>query len=144
MTHCFYRLILMLLLFGRFIFIFLFFLCTLKWLIDNPYFILSSTHLGGSATSSPAVLGIRGHRLNQRRTQSSMQLHNYYGDANRNSQYTGEQVLCSVLNRQKPTFLVCTLYSILKKKGFCNVPLKCVRIFCPWNYFSTGVAKSVQ
>uniref|UniRef100_A0A9J8AI39 Plakophilin 4 n=2 Tax=Cyprinus carpio TaxID=7962 RepID=A0A9J8AI39_CYPCA len=46
---------------------------------------------GGSATSSPAMLGIRGHRLNQRRTQSSMQLHNYYGDANRNtSQYTGE------------------------------------------------------
>ncbi|XP_042581476.1 plakophilin-4-like isoform X6 [Cyprinus carpio] len=45
---------------------------------------------GGSATSSPAMLGIRGHRLNQRRTQSSMQLHNYYGDANRNtSQYTG-------------------------------------------------------
>uniref|UniRef100_A0A672KK03 Plakophilin 4 n=1 Tax=Sinocyclocheilus grahami TaxID=75366 RepID=A0A672KK03_SINGR len=46
---------------------------------------------GGSATSSPAMLGIRGHHLNQRRTQSSMQLHNYYGDANRNtSQYTGE------------------------------------------------------
>ncbi|KAL1273174.1 hypothetical protein QQF64_029036, partial [Cirrhinus molitorella] len=45
---------------------------------------------GGSATSSPAMLGIRGHRLNQRRTQSSMQLHNYYGDANRNTtQYTG-------------------------------------------------------
>ncbi len=50
-----------------------------------------SPHLGGSATSSPAMLGIRGHHLNQRRTQSSMQLHNYYGDANRNtSQYTGE------------------------------------------------------
>ncbi|XP_051562176.1 plakophilin-4-like isoform X1 [Myxocyprinus asiaticus] len=45
---------------------------------------------GGSATSSPAMLGIRGHHFNQRRTQSSMQLHNYYGDANRNtSQYTG-------------------------------------------------------
>ncbi|XP_051569182.1 plakophilin-4-like isoform X1 [Myxocyprinus asiaticus] len=47
---------------------------------------------GGSATSSPAMLGIRGHRLNQRRTQSSMQLHNYYGDANRNSsQFTGSE-----------------------------------------------------
>lgn len=52
---------------------------------------LTFSHLGGSATSSPAMLGIRGHRLNQRRTQSSMQLHNYYGDANRNTTpYTGE------------------------------------------------------
>ncbi|XP_063068807.1 plakophilin-4 [Engraulis encrasicolus] len=35
---------------------------------------------GGSATSSPAMLGIRGQRLSQQRAQSSMQLHNYYGD----------------------------------------------------------------
>uniref|UniRef100_A0A8C1ZM69 Plakophilin 4 n=1 Tax=Cyprinus carpio TaxID=7962 RepID=A0A8C1ZM69_CYPCA len=59
---------------------------------------------GGSATSSPAMLGIRGHRLNQRRTQSSMQLHNYYGDANRNtSQYTGELSL-------SPLFPFCVLF----------------------------------
>lgn len=46
--------------------------------------------LGGSATSSPAMLGIREHRLSKRRAQSSMQLHNYYGDANRNKTlYTG-------------------------------------------------------
>ncbi|XP_030637677.1 plakophilin-4 [Chanos chanos] len=45
---------------------------------------------GGSATSSPAMLGIREHRLSQRRTQSSMQLHNYYSDNNRNkNQYMG-------------------------------------------------------
>ncbi|XP_035386072.1 plakophilin-4 isoform X1 [Electrophorus electricus] len=45
---------------------------------------------GGSATSSPAMLGIREHRLSKRRAQSSMQLHNYYGDANRNKTlYTG-------------------------------------------------------
>uniref|UniRef100_A0AAY4APB7 Plakophilin 4 n=1 Tax=Denticeps clupeoides TaxID=299321 RepID=A0AAY4APB7_9TELE len=36
--------------------------------------------VGGSATSSPAMLGIRGHRLSHQRAQSSMQLHNYYGD----------------------------------------------------------------
>uniref|UniRef100_A0A8C2D643 Plakophilin 4 n=1 Tax=Cyprinus carpio TaxID=7962 RepID=A0A8C2D643_CYPCA len=59
---------------------------------------------GGSATSSPAMLGIRGHRLNQRRTQSSMQLHNYYGDANRNtSQYTGELSL-------SPLYPFCLLF----------------------------------
>ncbi|XP_046713326.1 plakophilin-4 isoform X1 [Silurus meridionalis] len=45
---------------------------------------------GGSATSSPAMLGIREHRLSKRRAQSSMQLQNYYGDANRNKTlYTG-------------------------------------------------------
>ncbi|XP_076871651.1 plakophilin-4 isoform X3 [Brachyhypopomus gauderio] len=45
---------------------------------------------GGSATSSPAMLGIREHHLSKRRAQSSMQLHNYYGDANRNKTlYTG-------------------------------------------------------
>ncbi|XP_028835174.1 plakophilin-4 isoform X4 [Denticeps clupeoides] len=45
---------------------------------------------GGSATSSPAMLGIRGHRLSHQRAQSSMQLHNYYGDDDtRKVQYTG-------------------------------------------------------
>ncbi|XP_062853755.1 plakophilin-4 [Trichomycterus rosablanca] len=45
---------------------------------------------GGSATSSPAMLGIREHRLSKRRAQSTMQLHNYYGDTNRNKNlYTG-------------------------------------------------------
>ncbi|KAL7890661.1 hypothetical protein AOLI_G00001370 [Acnodon oligacanthus] len=45
---------------------------------------------GGSATSSPAMLGIREHRLSKRRAQSSMQLYNYYGDTNRNKNlYTG-------------------------------------------------------
>ncbi|XP_041937220.1 plakophilin-4 isoform X2 [Alosa sapidissima] len=46
---------------------------------------------GGSATSSPAMLGIRGHRLSQQRAQSSMQLHNYYGDNTlQKNQYRGE------------------------------------------------------
>lgn len=45
---------------------------------------------GGSATSSPAMLGIRGHRLSQQRAQSSMQLHNYYGDDSlQKNQYRG-------------------------------------------------------
>uniref|UniRef100_A0A8D2ZKV9 Plakophilin-4-like n=1 Tax=Scophthalmus maximus TaxID=52904 RepID=A0A8D2ZKV9_SCOMX len=35
---------------------------------------------GGSATSSPAMLGIRGHGSNYQRAQSSMQLNSYYGD----------------------------------------------------------------
>uniref|UniRef100_A0A8C5A936 Plakophilin-4-like n=1 Tax=Gadus morhua TaxID=8049 RepID=A0A8C5A936_GADMO len=35
---------------------------------------------GGSATSSPAMLGIRRHSSNNQRMQSSMQLDSYYGD----------------------------------------------------------------
>ncbi|XP_072574668.1 plakophilin-4 isoform X1 [Paramormyrops kingsleyae] len=35
---------------------------------------------GGSATSSPAMLGIKEHRSNYQRTQSSMQFYNYQGD----------------------------------------------------------------
>lgn len=55
------------------------------------YLMLFIMMLGGSATSSPAMLGIREHRMSKRRAQSSMQLHNYYGDANRNKTlYTGK------------------------------------------------------
>lgn len=54
-------------------------------------YVLYLSRLGGSATSSPAMLGIREHRLSKRRAQSSMQLYNYYGDTNRNKNlYTGK------------------------------------------------------
>ncbi|KAG9349234.1 hypothetical protein JZ751_027677 [Albula glossodonta] len=44
----------------------------------------------GSATSSPAMLGIKEHRSDYQRTQSSMQFYNYQGDNNvHKSQYTG-------------------------------------------------------
>uniref|UniRef100_A0A674DEZ8 Plakophilin 4 n=1 Tax=Salmo trutta TaxID=8032 RepID=A0A674DEZ8_SALTR len=44
---------------------------------------------GGSATSSPAMLGIRRHSSNYQRAQSSMQLHTYYGDNSlHKNQYT--------------------------------------------------------
>ncbi|KAJ8394536.1 hypothetical protein AAFF_G00045460 [Aldrovandia affinis] len=44
----------------------------------------------GSATSSPAMLGIREPRSDYQRTQSSMQFYNYQGDSNvHKSQYTG-------------------------------------------------------
>lgn len=46
--------------------------------------------LGGSATSSPAMLGIRRHSKNYQRAQSSMQLDTYYGDNSlHKQQYTG-------------------------------------------------------
>lgn len=46
--------------------------------------------LGGSATSSPAMLGIRRHSSNYQRAQSSMQLDTYYGDNSLHKrQYTG-------------------------------------------------------
>ncbi|KAM4538366.1 plakophilin-4-like isoform 1-T1 [Fundulus diaphanus] len=44
---------------------------------------------GGSATSSPAMLGIRRHSSNYQRAQSSMQLDTYYGDSLHKQQYTG-------------------------------------------------------
>ncbi|XP_015227161.1 plakophilin-4-like isoform X2 [Cyprinodon tularosa] len=44
---------------------------------------------GGSATSSPAMLGIRRHSSNYQRAQSSMQLDTYYGDSLHRRQYTG-------------------------------------------------------
>lgn len=45
---------------------------------------------GGSATSSPAMLGIRRHSSNYQRAQSSMQLDTYYGDNSLHKrQYTG-------------------------------------------------------
>lgn len=45
---------------------------------------------GGSATSSPAMLGIRRHSTNYQRAQSSMQLDTYYGDNSLHKrQYTG-------------------------------------------------------
>lgn len=44
---------------------------------------------GGSATSSPAMLGIRRHSSNYQRAQSSMQLDTYYGDSVHKRQYTG-------------------------------------------------------
>lgn len=44
---------------------------------------------GGSATSSPAMLGIRRHSSNYQRAQSSMQLDTYYGDSLHKRQYTG-------------------------------------------------------
>ncbi|KAI1898266.1 hypothetical protein AGOR_G00070560 [Albula goreensis] len=44
----------------------------------------------GSATSSPAMLGIKEHHSDYQRTQSSMQFYNYQGDNNANkSQHTG-------------------------------------------------------
>nr|XP_043875539.1 plakophilin-4-like isoform X3 [Solea senegalensis] len=47
---------------------------------------------GGSATSSPAMLGIRGHNSNYQRAQSSMQLDTYYGDNSlHKQQYTGSE-----------------------------------------------------
>ncbi|XP_035006239.2 plakophilin-4 isoform X1 [Hippoglossus stenolepis] len=47
---------------------------------------------GGSATSSPAMLGIRGHSSNYQRAQSSMQLDTYYGDNSlHKQQYTGSE-----------------------------------------------------
>ncbi|KAL1021880.1 hypothetical protein UPYG_G00019240 [Umbra pygmaea] len=53
---------------------------------------------GGSATSSPAMLGIRRHSSNQR-AQSSMQLDTYYGDNSlHTNQYTGSE-------KQTPYFI---------------------------------------
>uniref|UniRef100_A0A1A8Q543 Plakophilin 4 n=2 Tax=Nothobranchius rachovii TaxID=451742 RepID=A0A1A8Q543_9TELE len=46
---------------------------------------------GGSATSSPAMLGIRRHSSNYQRAQSSMQLDTYYGDSLQKRQYTGSE-----------------------------------------------------
>nr|XP_046237679.1 plakophilin-4-like isoform X2 [Scatophagus argus] len=47
---------------------------------------------GGSATSSPAMLGIRRHSTNYQRAQSSMQLDAYYGDNSLHKrQYTGSE-----------------------------------------------------
>ncbi|XP_061571475.1 plakophilin-4-like isoform X2 [Cololabis saira] len=46
---------------------------------------------GGSATSSPAMLGIRRHSSNYQRAQSSMQLDSYYGDSIHKRQYTGSE-----------------------------------------------------
>ncbi|CAL8308141.1 unnamed protein product [Merluccius merluccius] len=47
---------------------------------------------GGSATSSPAMLGIRRHSSNNQRVQSSMQLDSYYGDNSLHKyQYTGSE-----------------------------------------------------
>ncbi|KAM9835844.1 plakophilin-4-like [Aulostomus maculatus] len=47
---------------------------------------------GGSATSSPAMLGIRRHSSNYQRAQSSMQLDTYYGDNSLyKRQYTGTE-----------------------------------------------------
>ncbi|XP_062301492.1 plakophilin-4-like [Scomber scombrus] len=47
---------------------------------------------GGSATSSPAMLGIRRHSSNYQRAQSSMQLDTYYGDNSLHKrQYTGSE-----------------------------------------------------
>ncbi|XP_035533274.1 plakophilin-4-like [Morone saxatilis] len=47
---------------------------------------------GGSATSSPAMLGIRRHSTNYQRAQSSMQLDTYYGDNSLHKrQYTGSE-----------------------------------------------------
>ncbi|KAI3366140.1 hypothetical protein L3Q82_009963, partial [Scortum barcoo] len=47
---------------------------------------------GGSATSSPAMLGIRRHSTNYQRAQSSMQLDTYYGDNSlHKQQYTGSE-----------------------------------------------------
>ncbi|XP_051797762.1 plakophilin-4-like isoform X2 [Acanthochromis polyacanthus] len=47
---------------------------------------------GGSATSSPAMLGIRRHSSTYQRAQSSMQLDTYYGDNSLHKrQYTGSE-----------------------------------------------------
>ncbi|XP_031648313.1 plakophilin-4 isoform X6 [Oncorhynchus kisutch] len=54
---------------------------------------------GGSATSSPAMLGIRRHSSNYQRAQSSMQLDTYYGDNSlHKNQYTGSE-------KQTPYFI---------------------------------------
>uniref|UniRef100_A0A8C8G6H7 Plakophilin 4 n=1 Tax=Oncorhynchus tshawytscha TaxID=74940 RepID=A0A8C8G6H7_ONCTS len=50
---------------------------------------------GGSATSSPAMLGIRRHSSNYQRAQSSMQLDTYYGNNSlHRNQYTGKTHVC--------------------------------------------------
>nr|XP_033472113.1 plakophilin-4-like isoform X2 [Epinephelus lanceolatus] len=54
--------------------------------------IQSGERSGGSATSSPAMLGIRRHSSNYQRAQSSMQLDTYYGDNSLHKrQYTGSE-----------------------------------------------------
>ncbi|KAG8004675.1 Plakophilin-4 [Nibea albiflora] len=54
--------------------------------------IQSGERFGGSATSSPAMLGIRRHSTNYQRAQSSMQLDTYYGDNSLHKrQYTGSE-----------------------------------------------------
>ncbi|XP_024299774.1 plakophilin-4 isoform X5 [Oncorhynchus tshawytscha] len=54
---------------------------------------------GGSATSSPAMLGIRRHSSNYQRAQSSMQLDTYYGNNSlHRNQYTGSE-------KQTPYFI---------------------------------------
>uniref|UniRef100_A0A8C5GJV8 Plakophilin-4-like n=1 Tax=Gouania willdenowi TaxID=441366 RepID=A0A8C5GJV8_GOUWI len=53
---------------------------------------------GGSATSSPAMLGIRRHNSNYPRAQSSMQLDTYYGDSLHKRHYTGSE-------RKSPYFI---------------------------------------
>ncbi|KAM6986397.1 plakophilin-4-like isoform 2-T2 [Aplochiton taeniatus] len=48
------------------------------------------THPAGSATSSPAMLGIKEHRSDYQRAPSTMQFYNYQGDNNvHKNQYTG-------------------------------------------------------
>ncbi|XP_028972362.1 plakophilin-4 isoform X3 [Esox lucius] len=54
---------------------------------------------GGSATSSPAMLGFRRHSSNYQKAQSSMQLDTYYGDNSlHKNQYTGSE-------KQTPYFI---------------------------------------
>lgn len=62
---------------------------------------------GGSATSSPAMLGIRRHSSNYQRAQSSMQLDTYYGDNSlHKQQYTGSYLLADIVESLRDLYSI--------------------------------------
>lgn len=68
---------------------------------------------GGSATSSPAMLGIRRHSSNYQRAQSSMQLDTYYGDNSLHKrQYTGLWHSSGICTRAAGVFSQTTTISV--------------------------------
>lgn len=80
---------------------------------------------GGSATSSPAMLGIRRHSSNYQRAQSSMQLDTYYGDNSLHKrQYTGlwhPSGICTHaagVSLKQPPFQFGVIFILLSTYGF--------------------------
>lgn len=80
---------------------------------------------GGSATSSPAMLGIRRHSSNYQRAQSSMQLDTYYGDNSLHKrQYTGLWHSSGICTRaagvslKQPPFQFGVIFILLSTYGF--------------------------